>query len=136
MELVKRHTEEEWIILYIKRWLTAPFQMEDGEIIPRASETPQGGVISPVIANLFLHYTFDDFMVKQFPTISWERYADDGVTHCTSLKLIIKPSKTSIKTLIRKCSSIILKEGKAVTQRFKYRMMILGYSYMGIHYHD
>lgn len=86
MELVKRHTEEEWIILYIKRWLTAPFQMEDGEIIPRTSGTPQGGVISPVLANLFLHYTFDDFMMKQFPTIPWERYADDGVTHCTSLK--------------------------------------------------
>jgi group II intron reverse transcriptase/maturase len=86
MELVKRHTEEKWIILYIKRWLTAPFQMEDGEIIPRTSGTPQGGVISPVLANLFLHYTFDDFMMKQFPTIPWERYADDGVTHCTSLK--------------------------------------------------
>lgn len=86
MELVKRHTEEKWIILYIERWLTAPFQMEDGEIIPRTSGTPQGGVISPVLANLFLHYTFDDFMVRQFPTIPWERYADDGVTHCTSLK--------------------------------------------------
>ncbi len=86
MELVKRHTEEKWIILYIERWLTAPFQMEGGEIIPRTSGTPQGGVISPVLANLFLHYTFDDFMVRQFPTIPWERYADDGVTHCTSLK--------------------------------------------------
>ncbi|WP_026895734.1 group II intron reverse transcriptase/maturase [Clostridiisalibacter paucivorans] len=86
MELVKRHTKDDWIILYIKRWLTAPFQMEDGEVIPRISGTPQGGVISPVLANLFLHYTFDDFMVKQFPTIPWERYADDGVAHCTSLK--------------------------------------------------
>lgn len=53
-----------------------------------SSGTPQGGVISPVLANLFLHYTFDDFMVKEFPTISWERYADDGVTHCTSLKQV------------------------------------------------
>nr|WP_244985873.1 group II intron reverse transcriptase/maturase [Anaerosalibacter bizertensis] len=86
MELVKRHTEEKWIILYIERWLTAPFQMEDGELILRTAGTPQGGVISPVLANLFLHYTFDDFMVKQFPTIPWERYADDGVTYCTSLK--------------------------------------------------
>lgn len=57
MELVKRHTKDEWISLYVKRWLTAPFQMGDGEITPRTAGIPQGGVISPVLANLFLHYT-------------------------------------------------------------------------------
>ena len=86
MEMVKRHTKEEWILLYIQRWLVAPFQMEDGTIIPRESGTPQGGVISPVLANLFLHYVFDDFMVKEFPSIPWARYADDGIAHCVSLK--------------------------------------------------
>lgn len=86
MEMVRRHTKEEWILLYIKRWLVAPFQMEDGTLVPRTSGTPQGGVISPVLANLFLHYVFDDFMVKEFPTIPWARYADDGITHCASLK--------------------------------------------------
>lgn len=86
LEMVRRHTEDKWILLYVKRWLTAPFQMEDGTIVPRTSGTPQGGVISPVLANLFLHYAFDDFMVKEFPHIPWARYADDGVTHCTSLK--------------------------------------------------
>jgi group II intron reverse transcriptase/maturase len=86
IEMVKRHTKEEWVILYIKRCLTAPFQMEDGTIVPRKSGTPQGGVISPVLANLFLHYAFDDFMVKEFPLIPWARYADDGITHCVSLK--------------------------------------------------
>ena len=86
MEMVKRHTKEEWILLYIQRWLTAPFQMEDGTVVPRASGTPQGGVISPVLANLFLHYVFDDFMVKEFPGIPWARYADDGIAHCVSLK--------------------------------------------------
>ncbi len=86
IEMVKRHTKEKWIILYIQRWLTTPFQMENGTKTPRASGTPQGGVISPVLANLFLHYAFDDFMVKEFPTIPWARYADDGVTHCASLK--------------------------------------------------
>ena len=73
-------------ILYIERWLVAPFQMEDGTIIARTSGTPQGGVISPVLANLFLHYVFDDFMAKEFPTIPWARYADDGIAHCVSLK--------------------------------------------------
>lgn len=86
MEMVKRHTKEEWILLYIQRWLVAPFQMEDGTVVPRTSGTPQGGVISPILANLFLHYVFDDFMVKEFPRIPWARYADDGIAHCVSLK--------------------------------------------------
>lgn len=86
MEMVKRHTKEEWIPLYIERWLVAPFQMEDGTLVPRTSGTPQGGVISPVLANLFLHYVFDDFMAKEFPSIPWARYADDGIAHCASLK--------------------------------------------------
>ena len=86
LEMVKRYTEEKWIPLYIERWLITPFQMEDGTLVPRTSGTPQGGVISPVLANLFLHYAFDDFMVKGFPSIPWARYADDGVTHCVSLK--------------------------------------------------
>lgn len=82
MRVVKKHTKEKWVLLYIERFLTAPIQMADGTIKTRATGTPQGGVISPVLANLFLHYTFDDFMVKEFPSISWARYADDGVTHC------------------------------------------------------
>lgn len=86
MKMVKKHTNENWILLYIQRWLKAPFKMGNGEIVPRISGTPQGGVISPVLANLFLHYVFDDFMVKEFKTIPWARYADDGVTHCVSLK--------------------------------------------------
>ena len=73
MEMVKRHIQEKWILLYIERWPRAPFQMEDGTIVERTSGTPQGGVISPVLANLFLHYVFDDHMEKEFPTIPWAR---------------------------------------------------------------
>lgn len=86
IEMVKRHTNQEWVTLYVQRWLVTPFQMEDGTLIERTAGTPQGGVISPVLANLFLHYTFDDFMVKEFSSIPWARYADDGIAHCTSLK--------------------------------------------------
>lgn len=86
MKLVKMHTNEKWIILYIERWLKTPFQMQDGILQERTSGTPQGGVISPVLANLFLHYAFDNFMKMNFPTIPFERYADDGVAHCVSLK--------------------------------------------------
>jgi RNA-directed DNA polymerase len=86
MRMVKKHTDEAWIILYIQRWLTVPFQREDGGIVQRTSGTPQGGVISAVLANLFLHYVFDDFMAKEFGSIPWARYADDAVAHCVSVK--------------------------------------------------
>jgi len=86
MKLVKKHAKQSWVVLYIERWLKAPFKMQDGTIVERTSGTPQGGVISPVLANLFLHYAFDYYMVKEFPNIPWARYADDGITHCTSLK--------------------------------------------------
>lgn len=86
MEMVARHTKLEWVKLYIQRWLTVPFQNEDGTRIERKSGTPQGGVISTVLANLFLHYTFDKFMEEEFPKIPWARYADDGIAHCISYK--------------------------------------------------
>ena len=82
LRAVKTHTDCKWLLLYIERWLKAPFQMEDGRIIERRSGTPQGGVISPVLSNLFLHYVFDKWMGINFPSNPWARYADDGVTHC------------------------------------------------------
>lgn len=84
LEMVGRHTSDAWIILYVDRWLKAPFQMEDGTLVERNAGTPQGGVISPVLANLFLHYAFDDFMSKEYTHIPWARYADDGVAHCST----------------------------------------------------
>jgi group II intron reverse transcriptase/maturase len=86
MALVRKHAKEAWVVLYIERWLRAPFQTSDGTVTERTSGTPQGGVISPVLANLFLHYVFDDYMVNEFPSIPWARYADDGIAHCVSLK--------------------------------------------------
>jgi RNA-directed DNA polymerase len=82
MKVVRKHTDCKWIILYIERWLKAPFQKGNGEIVERTSGTPQGGVISPVLANLFLHYAFDKWMEKNHPNIPWVRYADDGLAHC------------------------------------------------------
>jgi len=86
MEMVKRHAKERWVVLYIERWLKAPFQMKDGTLMERTSGTPQGGVISPVLANLFMHYVFDEYMATEFPFIPWARYADDALAHCVSLK--------------------------------------------------
>ena len=59
MKAVKKHAQEQWVVLYIERWLKAPAQEEDGTLVERRNGTPQGGVISPLLANLFLHYTFD-----------------------------------------------------------------------------
>jgi group II intron reverse transcriptase/maturase len=81
MEMVARHAKQSWVVLYIQRWLVAPFD-DNGVIVKRTSGTPQGGVISPLLANLFLHYVFDDYMAAKFPFLPWARYADDGVIHC------------------------------------------------------
>ena len=82
MKAVEKHTQEKWIILYINRWLTASIVMPDGNTIQRDKGTPQGGVISPVLSNLFLHYVFDKWMQHNHPETPWCRYADDGLVHC------------------------------------------------------
>lgn len=82
MRAVNKHTESKWIVLYIERWLKAPLQLADGAIVERQKGTPQGGVVSPVLSNLFLHYVFDVWMEKSFPGVLWCRYADDGLVHC------------------------------------------------------
>src|SRR5262245_27117222 len=79
---VRRPGDCPWVLLYIERWLRAPVQMEDGSIVPRTAGTPQGGVISPLLANLLLHYVFDMWMAREFPHIPFERYADDAICHC------------------------------------------------------
>ena len=79
MRAVRKHTDCPWVLLYIERWLKAPVQMADGSLVARERGTPQGGVISPILSNLFLHYTFDIWMRRNHPAIPFERYADDGV---------------------------------------------------------
>ena len=84
MRAVRRHTDCTWVLLYIERWLKAPVSMPEGALIQREKGTPQGSVISPLLANLFLHYAFDRWMQKHYPGIRFERYADDVICHCTS----------------------------------------------------
>ena len=84
LKAIRHHTDCPWVLLYIERWLKAPMQMEDGSVVPRMSGTPQGGVVSPTLANLFLHYAFDMWMVRTFPHLPFERYADDVICHCKS----------------------------------------------------
>jgi RNA-directed DNA polymerase len=82
LRAVRKHVKCKWALLYIERWLTAPMEHEDGTKAERKSGTPQGGVVSPILSNLFLHYTFDLWMARTHPDFPWCRYADDGLVHC------------------------------------------------------
>jgi len=84
MRAVRRHTDCAWVLLYIERWLKAPVSMPDGALVSREKGTPQGAVVSPILANLFLHYAFDRWMKENHPDIPFERYADDAICHCRS----------------------------------------------------
>jgi RNA-directed DNA polymerase len=86
MKAVRKHTKYKWILLYVERWLKAPAQKEDGTLVNREKGTPQGGVVSPLLANLFLHYAFDEWIERNYPGIPFERYADDIIVHCVSEK--------------------------------------------------
>jgi RNA-directed DNA polymerase len=84
MKALQKHTECKWALLYIRRWLTVPYEKKDGTRIPRDKGVPQGSVIGPMLANLFLHYAFDEWMKRNCPLIPFERYADDCICHCGS----------------------------------------------------
>ncbi len=112
MKMVKTHTQCRWILLYIERWLKAPLQLEDKTLVARDCGSPQGSVISPLLANIYLHHVFDMWMVKSCPKVEFERYADDIVVHCNEgqtknvlsaiayrlklFKLELHPAKTKI----------------------------------------
>jgi RNA-directed DNA polymerase len=84
LKAVSAHTDHRWVMLYVERWLKAPLDEGNGTLVARDRGTPQGSAISPVLANVFLHYAFDAWMAREFPTIPFERYADDAVAHCIS----------------------------------------------------
>jgi RNA-directed DNA polymerase len=82
LRAIRKHVTCKWALLYIERWLKAPMMQEDGTTMERDRGTPQGGVVSPILANIFLHYAFDLWMVRTHPDLPWCRYADDGLVHC------------------------------------------------------
>ena len=85
MRALKKHCQISWVLLYIERWLKAPMQTVEDTLLQRTQGTPQGGVVSPLLANLFLHYAFDVWITRQLPSMRFCRYADDAVVHCKSL---------------------------------------------------
>jgi group II intron reverse transcriptase/maturase len=105
-ELVERavahHTDNPWVRLYIARWLRAPVQRPDGTLELRTRGTPQGGVVSPLLANLFLHYAFDLWMRRSYPSVPFERYADDAIVHCRSRRQA-EAVRDAIRDRFRQC---------------------------------
>jgi RNA-directed DNA polymerase len=84
LEAVAAHTDQRWVVLFVERWLRAPLDDGSDTLVARDRGTPQGSVISPVLANVYLHYAFDVWMAREFPVVPFERYADDAVVHCRS----------------------------------------------------
>ena len=102
MHAVRKHTDCPWMLLYIERWLQAPAQMDDGTQVARDKGTPQGGVISPLLANIFLHHVFDLWMAGAFPGCPFERYADDIVIHCSTREEALAV-KAQVEERLRAC---------------------------------
>jgi RNA-directed DNA polymerase len=136
LKAVRQHVTCRWALLYIERWLTAPME-KDGVLIERTRGTPQGGVISPILANLFMHYTFDLWMRRTHPDLRWCRYADDGLVHCRTEQealammaglrarladcgLEMHPSKTKI---------VYCKDGKRTAEYPNVAFDFLGYGF-------
>jgi RNA-directed DNA polymerase len=102
MKAVTWHTDTPWVLLYVKRWLIAPLQKQDGSVEARTVGTPQGGVISPLLANLFMHYAFDAWMRRSHPGVHFERYVDDVIVHAGSLAEAER-LLASIRERLREC---------------------------------
>jgi len=96
LRAVRKHVTCKWALLYIERWLKAPMMQEDGVIVERNRGTPQGGVVSPILSNAFLHYAFDLWMTRTYPDLPWCRYADDGLVHCRT-----EPEATALKAALQ-----------------------------------
>jgi group II intron reverse transcriptase/maturase len=136
LKAVRRHVKCKWALLYIERWLTAPME-QDGNRVERTRGTPQGGVISPILSNLFLHYAFDLWMRRTHPDLPWCRYADDGLVHCRTeqeaealkaelqarlaeCRLELHPTKTKI---------VYCKDGKRTEEYPSVTFDFLGYGF-------
>jgi RNA-directed DNA polymerase len=137
MKAVEHHKAEKWMMLYISRWLKAPVQHKDGKIEETTRGTPQGGVISPVLANLYLHYTFDRWMERSFPGVEFERYADDIIIHCATKEqseqieqaLAKRLEECSLKLHPEKTKIVYCRDGERSGRYPTKKFTFLGYTF-------
>ena len=111
LKAVAHHTDQRWILLYVQRWLVAPLQRQDGSLVARDRGSPQGSAISPLLANLFMHYAFDAWMDREFPGVRFERYCDDVVVHCRSQAEALRV-RAAIAARLEECGGLRLHPDK------------------------
>jgi RNA-directed DNA polymerase len=137
VKAVAAHCTDPWVVLYVKRWLSAPLQHADGTLQIRDRGTPQGSAISPVLANLYMHYAFDAWMVREYPTVKFERYADDAVVHCVTRRqanrLLVAIRDRMVEVGLRlhpaKTKIVYCKDGKRRLDHEHTDFTFLGYTF-------
>ncbi len=137
LRAVRRHVTCKWALLYIERWLKAPMVQEDGTTIERTCGTPQGGVVSPILANIFLHYAFDLWMARTHPDLPWCRYADDGLVHCRSeqeaqalrVELQARLAECRLEMHPTKTTIVYCRDGKRKRMYPNFQFDFLGYCF-------
>lgn len=139
MLALDRHVDEKWVKMYVKRWLEAPVQKANGEfIIKDGKGTPQGGVISPLLANLYLHYSFDKWMEKTYPDLPFVRYADDMVIHCKSEQQA-NSVLDKIQKRLQECNLSVHPDKTVIVYCKDYRRTIKGkktkFDFLGFSFH-
>jgi len=126
-----------WVLLYVKRWLAAPLKHPDGTLVERDKGTPQGSAVSPVLANLFMHFAFDSWMARSFPGCPFERYADDGVVHCKSRRqaecvlaaIAARMSEVGLRLHPDKTRVVYCSDGKRREQHEHTQFTFLGFTF-------
>jgi RNA-directed DNA polymerase len=134
---VAHHTDLRWLLLYVERWLKAPLQREDGTLQARDRGSPQGSAISPVLANIFLHYALDLWLTREFPAVPFERYADDAILHCNSeqqarvvLDAIVKRlAQVGLELNLDKTRIVYCKDSNRTGSHEHERFTFLGYTF-------
>lgn len=107
LKAVAYHTTEKWLLLYVQRWLSAPLAQPDGTLVGRDRGSPQGASISPLLANLFMHYAFDTWMAREFPDVPFERFVDDVIVHCVSQQQAVR-LRDAIAARLAECGGLRL----------------------------